>query len=331
MIQGFSLSALLYNACKLHLFDEINLKRHTRSTLAKQLNISKNRINLILIPLIAKHFIVEKKEILMLTPLGEELIGNDKKNTLYSYIMFSGQISMPTWLELSEGLQKDIPPFELKNDSKFFEKIEEEHHLQMLFRTMMGNYTNSYNIQNWLEKFDYEFPYNFVDIGGGTGEFSNKLLSYFVSSKSLILDLNSVNNNLNLRKSKSFYDRINFKVQNFFEPYKVRGDIFILAKVLHDWNDKQAIKILNNVSSNMSISSHIWIIETILPNGSIEDNYDEYMNALNIWALCGGKERNYNEFEELLSQLNLQIVELYHIQNNEYLIDVTLNVTEGEI
>ncbi|NWK84725.1 hypothetical protein HYE69_07885 [Staphylococcus sp. GSSP0090] len=331
-IQGFSLSVLLYTACEIKLFDNIDEQKHTKTSLTQSLKIPQDKLNLIVTPLIAKRFIKEKEGYLYLTELGDYLTERNSKDSLLPYVLFTGRIVMPTWLGLTDGLISNQSPYEVLHKQPFFEHLSENEMLLETFTNMMDSYTRTHDLEEWFKHFSPRIPLSFVDIGGGRGELMVKILNYFTNSKGVILDLNFVEEETTaLMRGNVVTERLKFKTQNFFNNYTIKGDIFILSKVLHDWQDEQAINILNNIKENMKPNSRIWIIEELLPVENTDNIYDKYMDALNIWILCGGIERNYHDFEKLLEKTGLKIERTHHINGNLYLLDISSITTEGII
>ncbi|UXV29527.1 methyltransferase [Mammaliicoccus sciuri] len=331
-IQGFSLSVLLYTACEIRLFDNIDEQKQTKSSLAQSLKIPQDKLNLIVTPLIAKRFIKEKAGYLYLTELGDYLTERNSKDSLLPYVLFTGRIVMPTWLGLTDGLTSNQSPYEVLHKQPFFEHLSENEKSLETFTNMMDSYTRSHDLEEWFKHFSPEIPLSFVDIGGGRGELMVKILNYFINSKGVVLDLNSAEEETTaLMRGNDVSDRLKFKTQNFFDSYEIKGDIFILSKVLHDWQDEQATNILNNIKGNMKPNSRIWIIEELLPVENDNNVYDKYMDALNIWILCGGVERSYHDFEKLLEKSGLKIERTHHINGTLYLLDISSITTEGII
>ena len=331
-IQGFSLSVLLYTACEIKLFDNIDEKKHTRTSLAQSLQIPHDKLNLIITPLIAKQFIKEKEGYLYLTELGDYLTEGKAKDSLLPYVLFTGRIVMPTWLSLTDGLRSNQSPYEELHKQTFFEHLSENEMLLETFTSMMSSYTRTHDLEEWFNQFSPKLPLSFVDIGGGRGELMGKVLSYFTNSKGVILDLDCVEEGTNgSMRGNDVAELLKFKGQNFFDSYNIKGDIFILSKVLHDWPDDKAINILKNIKVNMKPNSRIWIIEELLPVENADNVYDKYMDALNIWILCGGVERSYHDFEKILEQIGLKIERTHHINGTLYLLDISSIISEGVI
>lgn len=329
-MQGFSLSVLLYTACEIRLFDNIDEQKHSKTSLSQSLKIPQDKLNLIVTPLIAKHFIEEKAGYLYLTELGDYLTERNSKDSLLPYVLFTGRIVMPTWLGLTDGLTSNQSPYEVLHKKSFFEHLNENETLLKTFTNMMDNYTRSHDLEEWFKLFSPKVPLSFVDIGGGRGELMVKILNYFTNSKGIILDFVEERTTA-LSRGNDVTERLEFKTQNFFDNYTIKGDIFILSKVLHDWQDEQATNILNNIKENMKPNSRIWIIEELLPVENSDNFYDKYMDALNIWILCGGVERSYHDFEKLLEKSGLKIERIHHINGTLYLLDISSITTEGII
>ena len=84
-----------------------------------------------------------------------------------------------------------------------------------------------------------------VDIGGGTGAIMTQFLKHFRSASGTIMDLEFVKEKaLQKLKENSLLERCEFVSGDFFKPFSISGDIFVLSRVLHDWNDEDSIKIL---------------------------------------------------------------------------------------
>jgi hypothetical protein len=61
---------------------------------------------------------------------------------------------------------------------------------------------------------------------------------------------------------------------DFFEHIPERADCYVLANVLHDWDDTRATKILRNCRRSMPRAGRVLIIERLIP----EDGSDAVPN-----------------------------------------------------
>ena len=112
-----------------------------------------------------------------------------------------------------------------------------------------------------------------VDIGGGTGAIMTQFLKHFRSASGTIMDLEFVKEKaLQKLKENSLLERCEFVSGDFFKPFSISGDIFVLSRVLHDWNDEDSIKILSHIRSNMTNDSILYIIELIIPESITREN-----------------------------------------------------------
>lgn len=95
---------------------------------------------------------------------------------------------------------------------------------------------------------------------------------------------------------------------SFFEPISLSADIFILKRIIHDWDDEQALQILKNVSAAMDNDSRLYIIDGILDYSKNK----ELLAAIDLALLTvfQGRERTKAEFEVLIQSAGLEIVEI---------------------
>lgn len=67
-----------------------------------------------------------------------------------------------------------------------------------------------------------------------------------------------------LEHPRSVKNRIQFLEHNFFEPQKVKAQVYLLRFILHDWSDKDSMTILRNIVSIMEPGSAIVIVDVLM-------------------------------------------------------------------
>ena len=75
------------------------------------------------------------------------------------------------------------------------------------------------------------------------------------------------------------------------------GDLYILSRVLHDWDDKKAIQILRNVAKSSGSEARLLIIDRISSNRG-----DYGLLDLNMYLITGGRERSLEDWKGLIKK-----------------------------
>ena len=81
-----------------------------------------------------------------------------------------------------------------------------------------------------------------------------------------------------------------------------------MSRILHDWNDDNACKILKNIKKSLTKGGKLLLFETIVPD-SFDTDIGITLN-FNLLVCAGGKERTMQEFQNLLKKVNLEIIEV---------------------
>ena len=92
------------------------------------------------------------------------------------------------------------------------------------------------------EAWDFGIHDHILDAGGGTGELAFALLRAYPDMTATVMDLPEV-----IRQAEppdELTNRCRLAAGDFFEPWQVRSDAVVLARVLHNWADKDAARIL---------------------------------------------------------------------------------------
>ncbi|XP_043928429.1 acetylserotonin O-methyltransferase-like isoform X3 [Protopterus annectens] len=95
--------------------------------------------------------------------------------------------------------------------------------------------------------FDLSHFNTICDIGGCSGAVAKLFISEYPNSRVTIFDLPEV---LKITKTHFVFPaekRISFHEGDFFKDPLPEADLYVLARVIHDWNDEQCLVLLKNI------------------------------------------------------------------------------------
>ncbi|KAJ5090818.1 hypothetical protein N7532_009502 [Penicillium argentinense] len=144
-----------------------------------------------------------------------------------------------------------------------------------------------------------------VDIGGGHGHQSIQLGQKYpnVLGRLVLQDLPTTVENLAI-------EGVKVEAYDFFQKQPLVGaKFYYLRRVLHDWPDNDATKILRNVAEAMSTDSRVLIDDTVLPD--TEAVWQGTMADLALMISCGGKERTRRQWELLADAAGLRVEQIH--------------------
>jgi len=325
MLQGYSSSYLLYTTCEIGLFNTLYHGPRKLAEAAQELKIETDLLFRLVRPLISLKLISIERDRIGLTELGNRLAGEAEKS-LEKMVLFCGREYMELWSKLHKALKQGTIPYLLREKSEFFETHANSAQKFNEFNDMMQENSfrlDLHNCSNHIKESDKEI--SFVDIGGGSGEILAKFLHRYPTAKGTIIDMAHVKKMaVNNIERLGLSSRCGFIEGDFFDEIPVTGEIYILSRILHDWDDERAGRILKNVSQVMNQNSKLLVIERVVPETINSQNLSYFMNDLHIWMICGGKERTLKEFSSLMIQAGLRIVSKEDLNDNTSLLEVQL-------
>jgi len=154
------------------------------------------------------------------------------------------------------------------------------------------------------EAYDFGSLSRVVDVGGGHGQLLSAILARHPHMSGVLFDLPS---GVEVAKSGAGGDlpRTEFISGSFFESVPSGADVYVLKKVIHDWNDKQAAVILSNCRDAMALHGRVLVAETIIPAGN-QPNPIKLIDA-NMLVVTGGVERTQAEYAGLFAAAGLRL------------------------
>ncbi|HEV7600230.1 MAG TPA: methyltransferase [Bradyrhizobium sp.] len=142
-----------------------------------------------------------------------------------------------------------------------------------------------------------------VDVGGGHGLLLSAILARHPHLSGVLFDLPSGLADGPKPSARGDLPRAEFVAGNFLESVPTGADVYLLKKIIHDWNDKQAIVILRNCRDAVTPHGRVLLAETIIPPDN-EPHPIKLVDA-NMLVVTGGMERTRAEYERLLAAAGL--------------------------
>jgi hypothetical protein len=100
-------------------------------------------------------------------------------------------------------------------------------------------------------------------------------------------------------------DRCQIVGGNFFDSVPPGGDLYLISRVLLNWDDTHAIKILNNCYQAMTVKDRLVVVDFMLPKGKMSPFMG--MISLNLFIMGGTLMRTEDEFYNLLSSAGFKV------------------------
>ena len=144
-----------------------------------------------------------------------------------------------------------------------------------------------------LETVDWRSGETVVDVGGGNGSLLAELLKAHPDLYGIVFDLPETT-----RDESLFGDGLEFVAGSFFERVP-EGDVYLLATILHDWDDDSATKILRTIRAAAPQDARLIILDAVVPQGN-EPFGPKWLDLLML-TLFAGRERDEDQWRALLA------------------------------
>ena len=269
----------------------------TAAELAAQAGMNADALRRMLRLLTAHEVFTQEGEHYSHTPMSE-LLRTDHPGSMRS---FARMMNLPVFLESFAGLTETAKTGKpIKDFAGFMEYFAAHPDESSIFNQAMADKSRAV-VPAVVDAYDFA-PFGVIaDIGGGHGHLLRGVLERTPAASGILFDLPHV-----IPESAAHASaRLSLQPGDFFADDLPAAAAYLLMEVIHDWNDKDSVRILRAIRSAAPSNARLLIIEAIVS----EDAGPDFSKVLDVimLAVTGGRERTPSEYEALLSRSGFRL------------------------
>jgi O-methyltransferase domain/Dimerisation domain len=233
-----------------------------------------------------------------LGPLGE-ILKRDATGSLHgAALFFGGETGMSTLRLFLDCVRSgETAMHKMAGGKRIFEYLASDPQRAHLFNGVMTSFS-VLHMTGLLEAYDFSYAKKIVDVGGGHGKNLLEILKHNPRTHGVLFDLpHAFEGGKGAVAEAGLADRCEIVSGDFFVSVPASGDVYILSRVIHDWNDEKTVAILKVVRKGIAPHGKLVLLETMLrPDGT---SVYPALSDLNMLLLTGGCERTEDEYRAL--------------------------------
>ena len=308
MMYGFKISQALFVAAKLGIADTLSDSSKTADELAKAAGVNSHGIYHLMRMLVSVGvFSVEDNEKFCLNSLGKHLL-TGTSDSLRGTVMAMGDEIYQAWGNLLYGIKTGETAFNHTFNRDIYSYLKQDSEASVNFNEWMKETTREWLLPV-LEAYDFSEVKTLVDVGGGIGTLTAVILNANPTMQAILFDREDVVVGADrVLEGAGVADRCQIVGGSFFEAVPPTGDLYLLSRVLLNWDEGHAITILKNCYQAMTAKDRLMIVDFMLPEGKMSPFIG--MGSLTLFILGGTFMRTKDEFYNLLSSAGFKVTNM---------------------
>jgi len=293
LIDGYVMTQLLYVASKLGVAQALADGPRTGTEVAEAVGADPAALTRVLRGLALEDVVSEEDGRFALTPVGQTL------PTVAGRLTMCGQLYYHAAEGLLAAVREGGSSFERVHGVPFFTHLERHAEDGAAFHRSMA-VRSEQEASDVVRVYDFGALDRLVDVGGGSGVLLASILRSAPGLHGVLVDrpaaIAAARENL-----REFGGRAECEPCDFFAQLPAGGDAYLLSRILHDWNDVDALRILAVCRTAMTSQARLLIVDAILPEHAKDQPAAIWMD-LYMLLLLGARERTEADFKALLAQ-----------------------------
>jgi hypothetical protein len=295
LADGYLVTQLLHVVVELGVADALAAGPATAAELAARVGADAGALERVLRGLATEGVLDERDgRRFALTPVGE-LLRTDHPRSCSGPVSVRGGLYYGALAGLPDAVRHGGTAFERVHGRPFFDHLAAHPEDSALFQASMAARAVR-EAAAVVEAYDFSRFGSLVDVGGGTGLLLRRVAAAHPGLRVTLFDRPEVVRRSGLPGIGG----------DFFEAVPGGADAYVLSRVLHDWDDDDALAVLRSCRRAMGPTAVLLVVEALLPERAADDPAAVRMD-LHMMALLRGRERTRAEYAALLDAAGLRL------------------------
>jgi SAM-dependent methyltransferase len=232
-----------------------------------------------------------------LTPLGMTL-SRDVPSSLHGVALLYGGLFYDSFRELPGSVRTGSSGFELAYGTQPFDYLESHPDDAKIFQRAMSDQCRDVfdAIADLLDLTGIDVV---TDIGGGSGALLSRILDKSGHVSGVLFDTPATVTAAQTALLARYGTRIAAVGGDLFDRVPA-GDLLILSRILHDWDDAACARVLSCCRAAMRPGGRLAVAERLLPDESRSASLAAAWDVNMMVNNTGGRERTLSEYRDLL-------------------------------
>ncbi|KAA8589301.1 hypothetical protein FQN60_012666 [Etheostoma spectabile] len=342
LLEYFNGFRVIFSACELGVFDLLLRSQEPLSAqhVARELSTSVDGMERLLDALVGIEILeVETTDGIALyssTDVANLYLAKGSGKSLHDMIIYQSQTIYPLWNNMVDAVRRKLranisifiisrvqtevccfpPRREGKNQNEKTFGLPPEDIFQAIYRSeeerlkFMGLMNSSWVLDGHdiVTAFSLSCFQEIVDLGGCTGALAREMAKAYPSSSVTVLDLPQIVETAQKHFSQED-DTVLFQSGDFFSGEIPPADLYVLARILHDWPEEKCLTLLRKIYDTCKPGGGVLLVEAML----FENRRGPVMAqifSLNMLVQTEGRERPPSEYIRILNQTGFRNVQV---------------------
>jgi hypothetical protein len=232
------------------------------------------------------------------------LCSDATRSARLSAIMYGEEV-FRSFAEIMHTARTGKPAFDRAHGMGFYEYLDADAEAERRYHAAMGGTCET--PAAFAASCDLDGVRTLVDVGGGTGTLLADVLAAHPGMWGVLLERPEVVREARGRLAGAgVLERVRLAEGDFFDRVPSGGDLYVLARCLHNWPDDKAVQILRTVRAAMEPGGRLVILEKLIPEGP--GFSPAKLVDLLMLVMVTGRERTRAEYRDLLDRSGFELV-----------------------
>jgi O-methyltransferase/methyltransferase family protein len=317
MIDGYRISQALYVAAELGIADALQDGPKRADELAAGTRVDPRSLFRVLRALASAGVLRQLDDTrFALSPLGDWL-RSGTSGTLRPWALLSGRMYR-AWGDFLDSIETGKGGLGSGYGKRRWERLERSPEDARIFHDAMGA-NSAWLARAVLDAYDFSAFASILDVGGGNGMLIASILAKYQDAQGVIFDLPEAVSETGKRlEGAGLAGRCQLLTGSFFDSVPQGADAYLLSRVLHDWEDDQAARILQRVRRAMTRGTTLLVLERLLGDSP---DVEATLSDLGMLLMNGGCERTAAEFDGLLAGAGFRLKRVVPTQTPIHILE----------